>query len=151
MVVFPFPFHIVVPVGNLWYIRLQRQFPILRTSGHDLYPFIRPLRKPLALDRGINSVPSYVRRPLSTLSNQELNKYAKTFQLQAFCLHLFLPSSGTIIENNVLSQILIKRTMEFLFIIVFFECTLQKSSKILKTFIFFILVRLTNMTFTRFL
>ena len=38
MVVFPFPFHIFMPLANLWFIRL----PILRTrSCPDLYPFIR--------------------------------------------------------------------------------------------------------------
>ena len=43
VVLFPLPFHVFMPLANLWLIRLQGQFPIPRTrvcSG--LYPFIRP-------------------------------------------------------------------------------------------------------------
>jgi hypothetical protein len=70
VVVFPIPFHIFMPLANLWLIRLQRQFSILRTrSCPDPYPLIRPPKRPLALVRGriltypgIHSVPSYVSR-----------------------------------------------------------------------------------------
>ena len=42
LVVFQIPFHIFMPLANLWLIRLREQFPILRTrSCPDLYPLIR--------------------------------------------------------------------------------------------------------------
>ena len=47
VVVFPIPFHIFMPLANLWLIRLRGQFPILRTSFPDLYPLIRPPKRPL--------------------------------------------------------------------------------------------------------
>ena len=66
MIVFPLPFHISVPLGNLWLLRLQGQFPILRIRIFpDLCPLIHPpRRRPLALgggrtNPGIHSVPSY--------------------------------------------------------------------------------------------
>ena len=41
LVVFPMHFHIFMPLANWWLIRLQGQFPILRTrSCPDLYPLI---------------------------------------------------------------------------------------------------------------
>ena len=64
VVVFPFPFHIFVPLAKLRLIRLQGQFPILRTkSCPDLYPIIRPLRRPLALVRGRILIPRFIRFP----------------------------------------------------------------------------------------
>ena len=42
VVVSPFLFHIFMPLVNLWFIRLQGYFPILRTrNSPDLYPLIR--------------------------------------------------------------------------------------------------------------
>ena len=51
-------------VDNLWFIRLQGQFPILRTrSCPDLYPLIRPPRRSLALGRGRILIPGFIRSP----------------------------------------------------------------------------------------
>ena len=63
VVIVPFPFHICMPLANLWLIRLQGQFPIRRTSSHDLYPLIRPPKRPLALGRGRMFMPGFVRSP----------------------------------------------------------------------------------------
>jgi len=51
-----------MPLANLWFIRLQGQFPILRTSSYsDLYPLIRPLGRLLALDKGRILIPGFIR------------------------------------------------------------------------------------------
>ena len=43
MIVFPSPFHIVMTLVKLWFIRFKGQFPIRRAiSGLDLYQLIRP-------------------------------------------------------------------------------------------------------------
>ena len=63
VIIFPFPFHIFMPFANLWIIRLQEYFPILRTrSCTDLYPLIRPLGRPLALGKG-RIIPRFNRSP----------------------------------------------------------------------------------------
>ena len=62
--VLPIPFHIFVPLANLWFLRLQGQFPILRTrSCPDLYPLIRPPKRPFAHGRGRILIPGFVRSP----------------------------------------------------------------------------------------
>jgi hypothetical protein len=49
----PFPFHIFMPLANLWFIHVQIYFLVIRIrSGPDLYPFIRPLKRLLALVNG---------------------------------------------------------------------------------------------------
>ena len=64
MVVFPFPFHIFMPLANLWVIRLQGQFPFLRIRNFpDLYPLVRPPRRPLSLDKGRILTPGFIRSP----------------------------------------------------------------------------------------
>ena len=64
MGVFPFPFHISMPLANLWLIRLQGLFPFLRTrSCPDLYPLIRPPRRPLAFSRERIHIPEFIRSP----------------------------------------------------------------------------------------
>ena len=64
LVVFPFPFHIFMPLTNLWFIRLQGYCPILRTrSSLDLYPLIRPPKRRLALGRGRILIPGFIRSP----------------------------------------------------------------------------------------
>ena len=67
--VFPFPSHIFMPLANLWFIRHQGLFPILRTRNcSDLYPLIHFPGNPLAFGRGrilipgSLLVPSYDRR-----------------------------------------------------------------------------------------
>ena len=72
VVVFPIPFHIFMPLANLWLIRLRGQFSILRTrSCPDLYPLIRPPKRPLALGRGRILIPGFVRSP-PTLAVQDV-------------------------------------------------------------------------------
>jgi hypothetical protein len=61
--VYPFLLHIFMPLANLWFIRLQGYFPILRTSFTDLYPLIRPPRRPLALNRERIVIPGFIRFP----------------------------------------------------------------------------------------
>jgi hypothetical protein len=63
VVVFPIPFHIFMPLANLWLIRLQRQFPILRTRCPDIYPLIHPPKRPLALGRGRILILGFVQSP----------------------------------------------------------------------------------------
>jgi hypothetical protein len=64
VVVFPIPFHIFMPLTNLWLIRLQGQFPILRTrSCPDLYPLIRPPKRSLALGTGRILISGFIRFP----------------------------------------------------------------------------------------
>ena len=54
VIVFPFPFH----------IPLQGRLPIVKTrSCPDLYPFIRPPRRPLVLGRGRILIPWFIRFP----------------------------------------------------------------------------------------
>jgi hypothetical protein len=66
VVVFPNLFHIFMPLANLWLISLRGQFPILRTrSCPDLYPLIRPLKRPLAFGKGRILIPGFVRSPPS--------------------------------------------------------------------------------------
>ena len=63
-IVFPFPFHIFMPLANLWFIRLQGQFPILRTrSCLDLQPLIHLPGRPLGLGRGRILIPGFIRSP----------------------------------------------------------------------------------------
>ena len=51
-----------LPFAKLWLIRLQVQFPILRTrSCPDLYPLIRPPKRPLTLGRGRILIQRFVR------------------------------------------------------------------------------------------
>ena len=62
VIVFPISFHIVMPLTNPWLIRLQGQFPILKTrSCLDLYPLIRPARRSLVLGRGRFLIPGFIR------------------------------------------------------------------------------------------
>ena len=50
-----------MPLANLWFIRLQGQFPILKTrSFPDLYLLIRPPRRTLALGRGRILIPGFI-------------------------------------------------------------------------------------------
>ena len=59
---FTFSFHTFMPLAYLRWIHLQGYFPTWRTRGcRELYPFIRPSRRPLALDRGIILIPVYIR------------------------------------------------------------------------------------------
>ena len=61
MLVFLFSFHIFMPLANL-FIRLQGYFPILSTrSFPDVYPLIRPPRRPLTLDTGRILIPKFIR------------------------------------------------------------------------------------------
>ena len=60
VVVFPIPFHIVMPLANLLLIRLQGEFPILRIRSYpDLYTLIRPPRRSLALCRVRILIPGF--------------------------------------------------------------------------------------------
>ena len=60
--VFPFPFHALIPLINLLFIRLQG--PTLRTISYVyLYPLIRPPRRPLALGRGRIRIPGLIWSP----------------------------------------------------------------------------------------
>ena len=62
MVLLPFPLQIFMPLVNLWFIRLQGQFPTLRTrSCPDLCSFIRPPRMPLAFGRKRILIPGFIR------------------------------------------------------------------------------------------
>jgi hypothetical protein len=62
MVLFPFPSHIFMSLANLWLIRLQGQFVILRIiSFHDLYPLIRLHRR--TLGKGRILIPGFVLFP----------------------------------------------------------------------------------------
>ena len=62
VVVFQFHFHILMPLAHLWFIRLQGQFPNLRTrSCSNLHPLIHPPGRENPYP-GIHSVPTYVRR-----------------------------------------------------------------------------------------
>ena len=64
MVVFPIPFHTFMLLVNLWFIRLQGEFPILRArTCPELYPLIRPPRKPLALEWRRILIPRFIRSP----------------------------------------------------------------------------------------
>ena len=64
VVVFPFPFHIFMPLANLSFILLQGEFSIVRIrSFPDLYPLIYPPRRSLALDRGRILIPGFIRSP----------------------------------------------------------------------------------------
>ena len=46
VVVFPIPFYIFMPLANLWLIRLEGQFPILKTrSCPEIYPLIHPQKR----------------------------------------------------------------------------------------------------------
>ena len=55
---FLFPFHIVMCLANLCFIRLQEYFPILRTrSCPDLYLIILPPRMSLEVGRGRILIP----------------------------------------------------------------------------------------------
>ena len=66
VVAFTFAFHISIPLANLWFIRLQGWFPILRTiSCPDLYPLISTLRRPMELDTGRIFIPGCIRFPLT--------------------------------------------------------------------------------------
>ena len=62
VVVFPFPFHIFMPLNNSQLIRFQGQFHVLKTrSFPDLYPIIHPPRRPLTLCRGRILIPGFIR------------------------------------------------------------------------------------------
>ena len=64
VVVFPFPFHIFMPLINLCLFRLQAEFPILRTrSFPEYYTLIRLPRRLLALDRWRTLIPGLIRSP----------------------------------------------------------------------------------------
>jgi hypothetical protein len=64
VVVFPFAFHIFKLLANLWLICLQGKFPILKTSTcPEFYPLIRPLRRPLSLNRGRILIPGFIQSP----------------------------------------------------------------------------------------
>ena len=61
VVVFPFPFHISMPLANLWIMRLKGYFLILRAkSCSDLYPLNRLPRRTLALGRGRIPIPGSI-------------------------------------------------------------------------------------------
>ena len=57
VVVFPFFFHIIIPLANLWFICL----PILGTSFPDIYPLTLAPGRPLALGRGRILNPRFIR------------------------------------------------------------------------------------------
>ena len=64
MVVFPIPFHIFMPLANLWLIRFQGQFFILRKrSSPNFYPLIRPPKSSLALCAGRFLIRGFVWSP----------------------------------------------------------------------------------------
>ena len=64
VVVFPFPSHIFMSLANLWLICLKGQFPIPRKrSCPDLYPLIRPPKRPLTLARARILISGFVRSP----------------------------------------------------------------------------------------
>ena len=61
VVLFPFLFHNFMLLASLWFIRLQRQFSILRTRiCPDLYPLICPPRRPFALGTGKILIPGFI-------------------------------------------------------------------------------------------
>jgi hypothetical protein len=64
MVVFPLAFLLFIPLADLWLMRLQGKFPILKTrSFTDLYPLIRPPTKLFTLGRGRILIPGFIRFP----------------------------------------------------------------------------------------
>ena len=70
VVVFPILFHIFMPLANLWLIRLQGQFPILRIISYpDLYPLNRPPKRSLALGRGRILIPGFICPPPKFAAN----------------------------------------------------------------------------------
>ena len=70
VVVFPILFHIFMPLANLWLIRLQGQFPILRIISYpDLYPLNRPPKRSLALGRGRILIPGFIWPPPMLAAN----------------------------------------------------------------------------------
>ena len=85
MLVFPFTFYIFMPLANLCFIRLQGEFPILKTrSCPDICTLIRPPKRQLARENPyseIHSVFSYVNR-----LRRWLPSYAKRCRL-GFFLH----------------------------------------------------------------
>ena len=62
MVVFLCPFHMFMPLSNLWYIRLQGYFPILRARNFPgLYPLVLPPIRLLTFGRGRILIPALIR------------------------------------------------------------------------------------------
>ena len=119
MVVFPFLFHIFMPLANLLFIILQGQFSILRTrSCPDLYLLLRPPRRPWALGRGEsffwNSFGSLLCQlsVTSTLSHQEVSLNIK-FRItslfsklsSSFCSIITFPKLPKFISLGMLYKI----------------------------------------------
>ena len=64
VVLFSFPFHILMPLANQCFFRLQGKFPILRTRSCPVfYPFIRPPRRPLSLSKGKILISGFILSP----------------------------------------------------------------------------------------
>ena len=111
MAIFPFPFQIFIPLANLWFIRLQGEFPILRTwSCSDLYlRILHPSKAICTWKRenpylGIHSVPSYIGH-LQRCSHCPARRLLFLFYLfEAMCytrisLHPQILAAMTITEN----------------------------------------------------
>ena len=59
VILFLFPFHIIMSLANLWFIHLQGYFQILMTMHcPGLWMLIRPSRRPLVLGTGRILIPS---------------------------------------------------------------------------------------------
>ena len=59
-----FLLQIFLSLANLWFIRFQEQFAIVRKrSWSNLYLLIRPPRRPLVVGRGSILIPGFIRSP----------------------------------------------------------------------------------------
>ena len=61
--VYPFPYHIFMPLANVWFICLRIFSKPKSKFPWTLYPLIRPPRRLLALARGRILIPGFIRSP----------------------------------------------------------------------------------------
>jgi hypothetical protein len=73
-VVFSFPFHIFMPLANLWFISLQGSFPILMTSCPDFYVLIRSPSSLSVISIGRILIPGFICSP-PTLAVVDVTHY----------------------------------------------------------------------------
>ena len=87
--VLKFPFNNIKPLANLWFIRFQGQFPILRTRRcPDLYPVIHPPRRTMAFCKGRMLIRGFIRSPLC------FHPLRQTYQGKIVCLQMFIRAIG---------------------------------------------------------